>query len=187
MKKLSLGLLTLAAIGAGAFMSLFQLFRHPSGSMQPTLAPNGFFAVYRFAYGKERGPKPGDIVVFRAPSTNDRLLVKRVIAVAGQTVQVRKKIVYVDGEALPRAAAKGACEVKDDTGRSTRRVCYIETAGGVSYRIAEDATTPPSTSKKVKVPTGFVYVLGDNRDHSYDSRAFGLIVNGSIKGRVSFY
>jgi signal peptidase I len=187
MKKLLLALLTLLAVGAGVFMMLFQLFQHPSWSMQPTLAPGDFLIVYRYAYGDERGPKVGDIVVFRAPNTTNRLLVKRVIAVSGQTVQLRKKVVYVDGKALPKVALKGACRVADEHGKSARRLCYRETVGAVSYTIAEDATTPPTTGKKVKVPTGFVYVLGDHRDHSYDSAAFGPIVAGSITGRVSFY
>lgn len=181
MKKFLLALLVLVCIAVGGLMVVFRLYKLPSGSMLPTLEPDGFFLLNRFAY-RSSPPKRGDIVVFRAPGTKDRELVKRVIGVAGDRVAIRKKIVWLNGKALPRKRVPGPCTFSEE-GKTRRCVAYDEQVDGHSYRII---LTKKATlgAKEQKVPPGFVYVLGDNRDNSFDSRTFGSIVAGSIRGRV---
>ena len=107
----------LAVVGAagltlGARALLVQGYRIPSRSMEDSLLVGDLLLVDKLSYGLRlpfttwrlpplRGPSPGDIVAFENPTDPTRVLVKRCIAVADQTVEVRNKAVYVDGERLP--------------------------------------------------------------------------------------
>ncbi len=125
-------------------------------SMMPTLEPGDKIIVSNLFYE----PKQGDIVVFRKDEYRDEPLVKRIIAVEGQTIDIdfNRGIVYVDGEPIDEPyIAEPTVEEEDFTGRVT-------------------------------VPEGCIFVMGDNRNHSTDSRTstIGFVDERCIMGKVYF-
>lgn len=135
---------------------LIQAFYIPSGSMLPTLAPDDRVLVNKVSYDLHDVNR-GDLIVFSRPAEvggdiDD--LIKRVIGLPGDTVEVRQSVVYVNGLALDEP--------------------YLE--AGVSF-----ADTRP-----VVVPPGMVFVMGDNRPGSRDSRVFGPVPVEDIVGRAFF-
>ena len=136
-------------------------YKVPSGSMEDTLLVGDHFLACRFYY-RFAEPKPGDVIVFQYPLDTDRDFVKRVVAVGGQTIEIRDKQVLVDGFPIQRP---------DDAKHVDERI-YRQ---GISTR---DNYGPMS------VPPGYVFVLGDNRDNSRDSRYWGLLDQRLIKGKA---
>lgn len=130
-----------------------QPFIIPSSSMEPTLMISDRVLVNRFIY-RLTEPRPGDIVVFVSPEEGNLDLIKRVVAVGGETVDVRDGKVYVDG--VPR----------------------VELFVNAAYPDHYDSDAP------LKVPAGTVYVMGDNRANSKDSRYIGPQPVTRILGRA---
>ncbi len=164
----------LIAIVLALFIRTFvvQAFKIPSGSMEPTLQIGDHILVNKFIYGVKipylrktiipvSEPDRGDIIVFRYPEDPDKDFIKRVIAVPGDTVEIRSKIIYVDGAA-----------VKNDVGVHT------------DSRVLSGAINHRDNLKPLTVPAGSYFVMGDNRDNSYDSRFWGFVEERSIKGKA---
>ena len=125
----------------------------PSESMVPTMKISDRFLADRFTYRFVREPKPGDIVVFDEPG-GKRTFVKRVIATAGQQVDVRDGSVYVDGRRLDEPYTHGV------------------------------PTDPGSIDLPTTVPEGQVWLMGDNRTNSTDSRWFGTVPLSTVRGHA---
>lgn len=155
-----LGLLVMVAFVLGLSWLLrtflLQAYEIPSGSMEETIMTGDMVFAEKVSY-RFRDPEPGDIVTFQDPEIPGRILIKRCIAVGGQTVDINDEdgLVYVDGEPLAEPY----------------------TDGKPSYRLASDVTYPYT------VPEGHVWVMGDNRTNSQDSRFFGSIPISSVTGR----
>lgn len=136
-----------------------QSFTVPSGAMEPALLLGDYVlsdnAVYR-----HRDPQRGDIIVFKYPKDERRTFVKRVIAVRGDTVEIRDERVYINGSVLDEPYLPGG--LKSRSGRC-----------GFQYGC-----------ESISVPRGSVFVMGDNRDNSQDSRHWGLVSREKIVGRV---
>ncbi len=132
----------------------------PSGSMEDTIEIGDRVWSEKISY-YIRDVEPGDVVTFDDPTTStDRTLIKRVIAVASQTVDLIDGVVYVDGVALDEPYTQGS------------RSLPLNTMPGV-------AISYPYT-----VPEGCIWVMGDNREHSADSRYFGAVDTESVSGRA---
>lgn len=140
---------------------IVQAFRIPSGSMEDTLLVGDFLLVSKFIY-RFTDPKPGDVVVFKYPMDPSRDFIKRCVAVEGQTVQIVDKKLYVDGKLVPNPALSKFIDPK----------IYAAELG------ARDNYGP------VKVPVGHLFVMGDNRDNSRDSRYWGFLNKRLIKGKA---
>jgi len=149
-----------------------QAFKIPSGSMLPTLLIGDHLLVNKFLYGvripyttvricRLRPPRRGDIVVFAYPIDDSKDFIKRVIGEPGDQVQVRDKRVYVNG-----------VQLLDPWGF---HVDPSVVPGGFEKR---DNFGP------VIVPSGKYFVMGDNRDKSYDSRFWGFVEDPRIKGKA---
>lgn len=146
-----------AAWGIRAFV--IEPFEVPSGSMETTIMTGDRVFAEKVSYHFAK-PSAGDIVVFSDPQLPSRVLVKRVIATEGQTVNLVNGSVYVDG------------------------VKQVEPyTQGESYPLSKTASNV-NISFPYTVPAGEVWVMGDNRENSSDSRYFGAIDSDSIFGKA---
>jgi signal peptidase I len=149
-----------------------QASKIPSASMLPTLQIGDYVLVQPLRYGlrlpwggwllRWASPQPGDVVVFSHPREPSQDFVKRVVAVGGERVEIRDKRLLVDG--VPR----------DIPG-----AVFIEGREGVPMHEVRDNFGP------VWVPPGHVFVLGDNRDQSVDSRFWGFVSVDDVRGKAN--
>jgi len=186
---------------------LFEPFNIPSGSMKPTLEVGDYLFVYKPSYGFSRysfpfgiapiegrlSPKPpkrGDVVVFKLPSNPSVDYIKRVVALPGESVQVRDGRLYINDEIVEREPV-GLRRVPTAGRGDVTMVEYIETLpGNVIHRIYEETDAEPLDNTKVyNVPENHYFVMGDNRDNSQDSRVMkmvGYVPYENLVGRADF-
>jgi signal peptidase I len=177
-----------------------QTFSLPSGSMEPTLLPGDYIAVNKSSYGYSRYSLPfayplfqgrifaaaaqrGDLVVFRVPRL-DQDYVKRIIGLPGDRIQMRGGQLYINGKAVARErAADFALNEGPGFPQHVRR--WRETLpNGVSYETLDlEDNGPLDDTREFTVPPGNYFVLGDNRDNSYDSRYWGFVPDSLVKGQ----
>ncbi len=164
--------------------SLVQAYHIPSGSMEDTLLEGDYVLGDKLTFGTQipdrvpilnsklpsfrmpgfSTPKSGDLVIFEFPRDESRDFIKRCVATEGQTVEIRNKLVYVDGK-------------------------RFENPKGVKY---EDPTVlgkrdgPRDNYGPRTVPPGHIFVMGDNRDSSYDSRFWGMVPIEKVKAHPVF-
>jgi signal peptidase I len=149
---------------------LVQAFKIPSGSMEDTLAIGDHILVNKFLYGskipftdkrilKIRDPRRGDVIVFEYPEDPSKDFIKRVIGTPGDVIEEKDKQVYVNGQ--PYVNPHEVHKEKDLIPREQN---------------------PRDNFGPVKVPEDSYFVMGDNRDRSYDSRFWGFVKNPKIKG-----
>ena len=151
---------------------IVQAFKIPSGSMLPTLQIGDHLLVNKFIYGVKipmtgtilipwKSPKRDDNVVFRFPKDRSIDYIKRVVGVAGDTIEVKNKQLYINGEAVnnPHAHYTGTDIMTASAG-------------------------PRDNMGPVKVPEGTIFVMGDNRDNSYDSRFWGFVDLKDVLGKA---
>ncbi len=185
----------------------FEPFNIPSSSMKPTLLIGDYLFVSKTAYGYSKHsfplslapiegrimasmPERGDIVVFKLP-TNPRIdYIKRVIGLPGDTVQVAEGRLYLNGQAVTRQP-NGLARVSNRAGHKKRMLEYIEVLpNGATYPIYQERDDAQyDNTRAFKVPPGHVFVMGDNRDNSQDSRVqdlVGYVPVENIVGRADF-
>ena len=155
---------------------LFQAFKIPSGSMLDTLLIGDHLLVNKFIYGtgipgsddkylKIRDPERGDVIVFEFPGDEGksffekRDFIKRVIGLPGDVIEVKAKQVFVNGQPIsfPQEQHK-------------------------DHEMIPAVASPRDFSGPVKVPADSYFVMGDNRDYSFDSRFWGYVNKSKIKG-----
>ena len=175
---------------------IFEPFRIPSGSMVPTLQIGDFVAVSKFSYGiwlpfvrKEvldfGDPERGDIIVFRYPGDESQNYIKRVVAIPGDRIEVRNNQILLNGQVQGWRAAEDAYSFVNSRCESIVHRRNTETFGEdehdilVAMRPRSLANMPEQT-----IPPGNVFVMGDNRDNSEDSRAWGFVRFDQIKGKA---
>ncbi|WP_210498266.1 signal peptidase I [Vibrio crassostreae] len=182
-----------------SFIVLFRAmvfdFNHiPSSSMEPTLQINDHLVTKKFAYSVRaplttdhqltdvETPEKADIVTFMFDDIGNKLAIKRVIAHAGDVVSVVGTDVFVNGEKLERSLV-----IEDEN-----QWIFNETHNGKTYTVKYMKGTPsamlPKRSAEFKVPEGHVFVMGDNRDNSFDARfaKAGGIPLERIHGKAEF-
>ncbi len=179
-----------SSIGYGLHVraTLFEAFRVSAASMFPTIGLNDRILANKIAYRKAE-PQYGDIVLFRPPTAGWRdTYIKRIVALGGDTIEIRAKEVYVNGRPLARELVGPATVAAGHTGRTVEGKVYRERNRGAEYMIflAEAGSPEKSGLGQITVPAHHCYVLGDNRDDSLDSRQFGPIPYAVIKGRADY-
>jgi len=149
-----------------------QAFKIPSGSMKPTLQIGDHILVNKFIYGVKlpftgmtiipvKTPKRGDIIVFKFPEDPDKDFIKRVVGIAGDVIEGRDKKIYVNG-----------------------KLQHHDYAIHTDPDIESGSFQPRDNFGPVTVPEGSLFVMGDNRDHSYDSRFWGFVDLKAVKGKA---
>ncbi|MBU1271392.1 MAG: signal peptidase I [Alphaproteobacteria bacterium] len=184
---------------------LFQPFTIPSSSMEPGLVTGDYIVVSKYAYGWSRAslpfnpplpdgrvlgrqPKQGDVVVFRRPHDPDQVWIKRVIGLPGDTVEVRRGQVFVNGRLIGQTPLQ---MVSDHDGPQRRVLEVRETlSSGKTYVTYDGGPDHPGDDTPIyRVPAGQYFMMGDNRDNSLDSRwpadlGVGLLPAENIVGRA---
>ncbi len=172
---------------------LIQAFRIPSGSMENTLLIGDFLFVNKALYGAEvplikkrlpavREPRRLDIVVFDSVEEPGVSVVKRIVGMPGDTLSMASNVIHINGQALDEGYAVRSRELADPEDpkmRSWQRR-YLVARTPDSYRPSLKTWGP------LVVPADSFFVMGDNRDNSYDSRYWGFLGRDRIRGRPLF-
>jgi signal peptidase I len=167
-----------------------QAFKIPSGSMKPTLLIGDHLLVNKFIYGVKipfldriilpiKNPKRGDIIVFKFPKDESKDFIKRVVGVEGDVIEIKNDQLFINNEAI---TTEHVGEFNDED-FSTAVEELEESLGDVKHHILDRIKGyddfPPTT-----VPPNSVFVMGDNRDNSEDSRYWGFVKLNKIKGKA---
>jgi signal peptidase I len=169
------------AIVTAVILALFvrtwvvQAFKIPTGSMENNLLIGDHLLVNKFVFGPEpsgferavlpvRDIRRGDIVVFKYPDEPERDFIKRVIGLPGETLELRNKKIYINGQALDEPY-----------------VHYIDATHSASEVTSFDVR---ERYGPVTVPPDKYFVMGDNRDNSQDSRYWGFLPRHYVKGKA---
>lgn len=137
-----------------------QPYKIPSGDMEPTLLVGDWILVDKNIY-QSNDPKPGDIVIFPYPVSPKQDFIKRIVAVGGDTIEIKEKQIYLNGELLPEP--------------------YVVHQDPQMIPIDQH---PRDFFGPVTIPTDSVFVMGDNRDNSNDSRFWGCVKKDTIKAKI---
>ena len=173
---------------------LFEAFKIPTGSMEGTLLVGDFLLVNKAVYGAElpithtrlpafSEPRRGDVVVFLPPHDPNRNYVKRIVGIGGDTLQMRDKVLLLNGTPLVEPYARHTDPLTDPPHEEMLwQVGYLveRPRHWSDYHPTRDNWGP------IVVPAGKFFALGDNRDNSEDSRFWGFLDAASIKGRPMF-
>ncbi|HEX7121778.1 MAG TPA: signal peptidase I [Gemmatimonadaceae bacterium] len=170
-------------------ITLLEAFAIPSGSMEPTLLPGDYVLVNKAIYGSVlfglrlpgyADPQRGEVAIFRSPMAPRHMMVKRVIGVPGDVLEMRARQLFVNGVPIEEPFT---------------RYTAPENEGGEAafnwqrnYRPAA-ATTQPfrptrDTWGPIVVPAEHYFVMGDHRSDSFDSRYWGFVARSAFRGRV---
>jgi signal peptidase I len=174
---------------------IVQAFKIPSGSMIPTLLVGDHILVAKSLYGipipfTEKkipltDPKRGDVVVFKFPNDPSKDYIKRIVGIPGDVVEVRGTDVFVNGDKRSHELA-GDFNFEDPRGYQQISQEFIETTGDKSYTVLYDNDAPRLDDVRRVVPEGHYFCMGDNRDHSNDSRYWGFVPESYLKGKALF-
>ena len=169
-------------------------FRIPSGSMLPSLYIGDFILVSKFSYGIRLPlinqkiisidvPKRGDVLVFRYPHDQKTNFIKRVVGIPGDVIDYRGKQIWINGSAVPLEA--GERHVLNNSSSADASVVeYQEQLGEKIHGVLLDESRRSRDMLRITVPEGQYFVMGDNRDHSNDSRFWGFVPDTNLVGRA---
>jgi signal peptidase I len=152
----------LVAVVLALFIRTFfvQAFKIPTGSMRPTFMENDRILVDKLTY-RFRAPRRGDIIVFKYPADKKKDFVKRLVGFGGETIEIKDGSVYVDGKKVEEPASVVA-----------------------NYYYNRNDWMYGQEGQKISLPENTFFVLGDNSAQSSDSRSWGFVPRGYLKGRA---
>lgn len=175
-------LLAAILVAGGLRFFIVEPFRIPTSSMVPTLEPGDFVLAWRSAYGVRlpfgmepfaaKAPRRGDVIVFKHPQDDTLSLIKRVVGLEGDRIEIRDGVLSINGISAAASGGVGAEPTAEVIGHTTH---WVRSGSG---RDEADFFGP------IVVPPGHVFVLGDNRGESEDSRSWGAVPLRQIEGRA---
>lgn len=187
------------ALALALFIRTFivQAFKIPSGSMIPTLLVGDHILVNKFIYGipipftdkklvQFKTPARGEVVVFKFPKDPSKDFIKRVVGLPGDRIQMLDGVLRINGEPVP-VMSKGNYEYREASeGEMLQSKLYEEVLGNVEHPViyATDMVPGFRSFAEVTVPEGKLFVMGDNRDRSNDSRYWGFVDIEAVEGRA---
>jgi signal peptidase I len=172
-----------------------EAFKIPSGSMEGTLLVGDFLLVNKLVYGAElplthkrfpglRSPQRGDVIVFSYPVNPATNFVKRVVGIAGDTIEMKEGVLIRNGHAVDEPYVLHTSPNSDPSGDEFRwqRDFLVKTAEASTrgYHPSRNNWGP------IAVPQRHLFVLGDNRDNSLDSRYWGFVADSLVRGQPMF-
>jgi signal peptidase I len=174
-----------------------EAFKIPSGSMIPTLDIGDHLLVNKFIYGPRipftdlrifswKEPKRGDIIVFKYPEDEAKNFIKRVVGLPGDKIEIRKGTLFINDQPVP-IIAESAARDSEQAVRSPyyeKPKLFMEQLGGVKHQIQYLRDQSGLDFLPKLVPADSVFVMGDNRDNSQDSRVWGFVKYDKILGRA---
>jgi signal peptidase I len=182
----------------------YEPFRIPSGSMMPTLLVGDFILVDKYAYGLRLPvwhsritdgdrPQRGDVIVFRYPQDQTQDYIKRVVGLPGDHISYYNRRLAVNGKQLKAAdvgkyPGLGDLNSQVNAGgcdrRGARCEVYYEEFDDTGYTVMTNPDSSMGVNGEVTVPDGHYFVMGDNRDHSNDSRLWGFVPEANLVGKA---
>jgi signal peptidase I len=142
---------------------VFQAFKIPTGSMEPNLLVGDHLIVNKMTFSDVHR---GDVIVFKFPKEPERDFIKRVIGLPGDKIELKRKTVYVNGQALTEPYAH-----------------FLEAPRAETDPVSDDVRQDYGP---VTVPTDQYFMMGDNRDNSEDGRYWGFLPKSYVKGKAEF-
>ena len=188
--------------------AFFEAYVIPSGSMYPSLLTYDYIFVNKMIYGlrapfsekwffRFTHPKRGEVVVFKYPMDKKTFFIKRVVAIAGDTLEYKEGLLFVNGEAVKRLkvdSLRGGMRFLRDKDFQTEGTyfdmkdnydVFEETLGEHTYDTLLRQGESFRSFGPITVPEGALFVMGDNRDNSNDSRIWGFLAVEYVLGRAS--
>ena len=183
---------------------MWEPFRIPSGSMEPNLYDGDFILTSKYSYGIKLpvlrstiiptgSVQRGDVIVFRYPENPSLHYIKRVIGLPGDHIRYERDHVWINDEAQPLEPTGETREINREYGERSYRIpaaIYEETLTGYGKHRAQlypenPNTRPGMVEGSLTVPAGHYFVMGDNRDDSEDSRAWGFVPEANLVGKAT--
>jgi len=168
----------------------------PSGSMEPTILIGDRILVNKLAYDlkvpyttwhlmKWSDPERGDIVIFFSPKDGKRL-VKRVVGLPGDTVAMRENQLFINGQFVKYEPLDKEISDQIDIDQQSQHLFFKESLAADKHPVMLTPSSPSFHSfPPVNIPEGKYFMMGDNRDNSFDSRFFGFVDRKLIVGRAT--
>jgi signal peptidase I len=193
----SIGVAVAVALLLRAFV--VEAFQIPSGSMIPTLQIGDHIFVSKFSYGlsipftdtkilQYAQPKRGDVIVFKFPQDHSTDYIKRVVGLPGDVIEMREEELYINGKPVHRERVPRVCNDGEPArgGIYDDHDCQLweETLGGVEHETIQEPGRGGRDFSREVVPPNQLFVMGDNRDNSSDSRVWGFVDMELVKGRA---
>lgn len=159
-----------------------EAYKIPSVSMAPNILRGDHVLLNKSVY-KKQSPRVGDIVIFPQPNARHMNYMKRIVALAGDTLEIRNNVLWINDQPLD---AEVTTQFKEMDGHDPAAGEIVEERNGAARYAVWRSSRSPVNLPKIVVPNGHCFVLGDNRSESRDSRDFGPVPIADIKGRVDF-